>query len=115
MRHIPYAVLFAFTLALAACQQTTAQAPVAVAAPQPTGSNITPAGFRLPEGGGCANDIARFRAIQANDLETGHVNRKVYDQIAGELNQASAQCSAGNDGAARGALAGVKRRYGYPG
>lgn len=114
MRYTTPALLFTLTLFLAACQHTTAQAPVATA-PQPTGSNITPAGFRLPEGGGCANDIARFRAIQANDLETGHVNRKVYDQIAGELNQASSRCSAGNDGAARGSLAGIKRRYGYPG
>lgn len=102
-------------LALAACNQTAAPPAAPVDSGPRSASLVTPPGFRLPEGTGCAGDLARFRAVQANDLQTGHVNRTVYDRIAGELTQAEALCAAGNDGGARSALAGIKRRYGYPG
>jgi hypothetical protein len=98
---------------LTACNQT-AQAPVAPVE-RTSQSYVTPAGFKLPEGQGCSGDIARFRAVQANDLETGHVNKAVHDRIAGEINQAAALCSAGNDAGARGSLAAIKKRHGYPG
>jgi hypothetical protein len=95
------------------CNQS---APAPVAPRERTSqSYVTPADFKLPEGQGCSADIARFRAVQANDLETGHVNKSVHDRIAGEINQAAALCSAGNDAGARGALAAVKKRHGYPG
>jgi nitrous oxide reductase accessory protein NosL len=102
-------------LALAACNQS-ASAPQ----PQPpqertSASYVTPQGFRLPEGAGCSGDIARFRAVQDNDLSTGHVNQSVYNRIKVEVDQAAAQCSAGNDAGARGQLAATKRRFGYPG
>ena len=98
---------------LTACNQT---APMPVARVERTSlSTITPAGFKLPDGQGCSADIARFRAVQANDLETGHVNKSVHDRIAGEINQAEALCSAGNDAGARGSLAAIKKRHGYPG
>jgi hypothetical protein len=98
---------------LAACTQSAT-------APEPprertSASFVTPQGFRLPEGVGCSGDIARFRAVQDNDLETGHVNKSVYDRIKVEVDQAAAQCAAGNDAGARAALAGTKRRFGYPG
>ncbi len=98
---------------LAACNQSAPP-------PQPpqertSASFVTPAGFRLPEGTGCSGEIARFRAVQDNDLQTGHVNRSVYDRIRVELDQASAACAAGNDAGARGMLAATKRRFGYPG
>jgi hypothetical protein len=100
-------------LALTACNQT---APAPVAPKERTSfSYVTPPGFKLPEGQGCSGDIARFQAVQANDLETGHVNKSVHDRIAAEVNQASALCSAGNDGGARASLAAIKKRYGYPG
>lgn len=75
---------------------------------------VTPSTFRLPEGSGCSGEIARFRAVQANDLETGHVNRSVYDRIAQELAEAERTCAAGNDAGARAALRATKVRYGYP-
>lgn len=99
---------------LAACNQTRTAAPPPPAAPQ-SASLVTPPGFRLPEGTGCSGEIARFRAVQDNDLATGHVNQRVYDQIKGEVDGAAATCAAGNDGAARGQLAAIKRRHGYPG
>jgi hypothetical protein len=110
----PAAVLAATVLlALAACNQS---AP----APEPprertSASFVTPQGFRLPEGAGCSGEIARFRAVQDNDLATGHVNQSVYNRIKVEVDQAAAACAAGNDGGARGMLAATKRRFGYPG
>jgi hypothetical protein len=104
-------------LLLSACNQAAQQtAPAPQAQPARTSqSYVTPQGFRLPEGQGCAGEIARFRAVQANDLETGHVNKSVYDRVGADINQAESLCSAGNDAAARGSLAATKKRYGYPG
>jgi hypothetical protein len=109
------ACLAAIGLALSACNQTTARVEPAPDAGPRSASLVTPAGFRLPEGTGCSGELARFRAVQANDLATGHVNRAVHDRIGSELTAAEAQCAAGNDGGARAALAATKRRYGYPG
>jgi hypothetical protein len=102
-------------VALAACSQTAAPPAPAVDSGPRSASLVTPAGFRLPEGTGCSGELARFRAVQANDLQTGHVNRAVHDRIGAELTAAEAQCAAGNDAGARAALAATKRRYGYPG
>ena len=74
--------------ALAACN-SSAPPPAFSAPPQrvATGAppGVTPSSFRLPEGAGCSGDIARWQAIQSNDLQTGHVNQTVYDQIQGEI------------------------------
>jgi hypothetical protein len=102
-------------VALAGCNQSAAPPPAASVAQPQTGSLVTPANFRLPEGTGCSGDIARFRAVQDNDLATGHVNKTVHDRIGGEINQAAALCSAGNDAGARSALSATKKRFGYPG
>jgi len=103
-------------MSLAGCNQTQTAAPAPSApAPAPSSASlVTPPGFKLPEGQGCSGEIARFRAVQDNDLATGHVNQRVHDQIKGEIDQAAAVCGAGNDAGARGALAATKRRYGYP-
>jgi hypothetical protein len=108
-------VLVPALLLLAACNQSSAP-PSAAAQGQPQqASLVTPPGFQLPEGQGCSGEIARFRAVQDNDLATGHVNRTVHERIKGEIDQAAATCAAGNDAGARGQLAAVKRRHGYPG
>lgn len=105
-------------LALAACNPS-AQPPVASAPPQlaPTGAppGVTPSSFHLPEGVGCSGDVARWQAIQNNDLQTGHVDRSVYDQIQGEINTAAAACQAGRDAESRTMISASKRRHGYPG
>jgi len=110
------AVLAAFPLilALAACQTTEPPAPAAAAKQEPRGVSITPSNFKLPEGAGCTGDIARFRAIQANDLETGHTTKPVYDMIEGEMKKAEALCAAGNSGAASAHVRATKSRFGYP-
>jgi hypothetical protein len=99
-------------LFLGACQSTS-ETP----APQrqePRGVTPTPTSFRLPEGAGCTGDIARFRAIQANDLETGHTTKSVYDQIEAEMKRAEALCAAGQSGAASAHVRATKSRFGYP-
>jgi len=117
MRSILAAAAFAAALAtaLAGCNQTQTAAPAQPPAQPQSASLVTRPDFKLPEGTGCSGEIARFRAVQDNDLETGHVNRKVYDQIKGEVDQAAATCAAGNDAGARSALTAIKRRHGYPG
>jgi hypothetical protein len=90
----------------APAQQTSTPAPGSVA--------VTPQDFHLPEGGGCAGEIARYRAIQDNDLSMGHVARRVYDQIKVEVAAAERECSAGHDAKARAMVIASKKRHGYP-
>jgi hypothetical protein len=99
--------------ALGACQ-TTSTPETPAAKQEPRGVSITPSNFKLPEGAGCTGDIARFRAIQANDLETGHTTKPVYDQIEGEMKKAEAMCAGGNSGGASAYVRATKSRFGYP-
>jgi hypothetical protein len=82
--------------------------------PAPGSRSVTPPGFQLPQGGNCANEIARYRAIQENDLAMGHVAQSVYNQIKNEIAAAERECSAGNDAKARGMVVNSKRKHGYP-
>lgn len=113
-----YAFILGSALGLAACQTTSPPPAPAAAAPspkqEPRGVSVTPSNFKLPEGAGCSGDIARFRAIQANDLETGHTTKPVYDQIEAEMKKADALCAAGNSGAASAHVRTTKSRFGYP-
>lgn len=99
-------------LALAACNQT---APVPDApAPRPGTLAVTPESFQMPQGSGCSGDIARWKAIQDNDLAMGHVSQTVYNQIAGEIGKAQSACAAGRDAEASGLIAASRKRHGYP-
>ena len=98
-------------LALSGCN---ASAPSALAPTAETGAGVTPSSFRMPEGAGCAGEIARWKAIQDNDLATGHVTKSVHDRIAGDIAQASAACQAGRDSEARGLVRASRVRNGYP-
>lgn len=106
--------------ALAGCHSTGPSA-VAVAAPPPAAPSgyatqaYTPQGFKLPEGGGCSGDIARWQAIQDNDYKSGNVSLAVYNQIKGDIASASAACSAGRDAEARRIISSSRARHGYPG
>lgn len=117
MTALRLAFVAASALTLAACNATT-QAPApqsAVSSNAQRTSGVTPDGFRLPQGAGCAGEVARFQAIQDNDLATGHVSQSVYDRIKGEIAQADAACSAGRDAEARSLIAASRKRHGYPG
>jgi hypothetical protein len=105
------APLVAACFALAACN---APAPQASALPAPGSVAVTPPGFRLPEGTDCSAKIARYRAVQDNDLSMGHVVQSVYNQIKRETDAASTVCAAGRDAEAKSRVAASQRRHGYP-
>jgi hypothetical protein len=97
--------------ALAACN---APAPQASAPPAPGSVAVTPSGFQMPEGADCSAKIARYRAVQDNDLSMGHVVQSVYNQIRRETDAASKVCAAGSDAEAKSMVAASERRHGYP-
>lgn len=97
-------------LALAGCNATTPPPP-----PPASGAvAVTPPISTLPQGEGCAGAVARWKAIQSNDLAMGHVTRPVYDRIQGEIAEAETACAAGRDAEARGLVAASRQRHGYP-
>ncbi len=108
------ALALATFVGLSACNASPPP-PVYVAPPPPASTNVTPSSFRMPEGAGCSGDVARWRAIQDNDLQMGHVNRSVYDQIQGEIGEAAAACEAGRGAQASAMVRASKARHGYPG
>lgn len=97
-------------LAVAGCTQM-ASAPSA----PPPGMipGVTPNTFRMPIGSGCAGEIAQFRAVMKNDVDTGNVGDAVYTRAMADTDRADSACSAGRDGEARTSLASTKSRYGY--
>ena len=105
------APLLAASLGLAAC---SAPAPQASPPPAPGSVVVTPPGFQLPEGADCSGKIARYRAVQDNDLSMGHVAQSVYNQIKRETDAASKACAAGRDAEAKSMVAASQRRHGYP-
>ncbi|HLW92340.1 MAG TPA: hypothetical protein VKS78_13715 [Roseiarcus sp.] len=99
-------------LLLAGCN---APAPVASAPPPaPASVDVTPSNFTMPSGTGCAADIARYRAIQNNDLAMGHVAQSVYNQIKSEIAAAEQVCASGKDAEARAMIIASRKRHGYP-
>lgn len=111
------ALLPAILLALAGCNAPRATPPQASSlppAPASTPSGVTPQGFRMPEGEGCAGEVARWRAIQDNDLATGHVSRQVYERIQKDIAAAQAACAAGREAEATNIVRASRVRHGYP-
>ncbi|MGJ0507841.1 MAG: hypothetical protein ACR652_12110 [Methylocystis sp.] len=114
MRHsaLP-AVTLALAAALAGCNAARQTGPV-IDPPGPP--RPAPAAQQtLPEGAGCSGAIARYRSVMENDLSMGHVNQSVYSQIQGEISEAAAACSAGQDARAVSLVRASKTRHGYPG
>jgi curli biogenesis system outer membrane secretion channel CsgG len=101
-------------VACAALTACNAPAPQASAPPTPGSVAVTPPGFQLPEGTDCSGKIARYRAVQDNDLSMGHVAQSVYNQIKRETDAASKVCAAGRDAEAKSMVASSQRRHGYP-
>ena len=98
---------------LAACNSSAPPPPPEPVAP--ASRSVTPPSFKLPEGAGCTGAIARYRAIQENDLSMGHVNQSVYSQIQSEIAGAEQACAAGDDAKAQSLVRASKARHGYPG
>jgi hypothetical protein len=75
---------------------------------------VTPPSFQMPGGSGCAGEIARYRAVQDNDLAMGHVAKSVYLQIKREIDAAEKVCGAGQDAKATAMIHASEARHGYP-
>jgi len=107
------ALLAAFAaLGLAGCNSV---GPAPGAAPPTPGSIVVaPSNFQMPQGGGCAGEIARYRAVQDDDLAMGQIAQSVYDQVHAEIAAAAEACSAGRDGEARAMILASRKRHGYP-
>jgi len=97
-------------LALAGCNRTASAPP---APPPGAVPGVTPNTFAMPTGTGCAGEIARFRAVLANDVQTGNVNQSVANRANPDLDRASAACSAGREGEALSIVSAAKTRIGY--
>jgi hypothetical protein len=89
-------------------------APQAAAPPAPGSVAVTPQGFQLPDAGDCKASIARYRAVQDNDLSMGHVAKSVYTQIQHEIAAAETACAAGHDAQAKAMITASEQRHGYP-
>jgi hypothetical protein len=100
-------------LTLAACNASNPP-PATPAAPAPGSLLVAPSDFKMPRGGGCAGEIARYEAVQNDDLAMGQIAQSVYDQIHGEIQTAAQACSAGRDGEARAMIMASRKRHGYP-
>ena len=105
---LPLAALAA-GLALTGCNETNSEGmtPTTAAATAPSSS------FGLPPGAPCSGEIGRYDAVVKDDLRTGNVEQKVYDQIQRELARAVAACSAGKGGDAHALVAASKSKHGY--
>ena len=75
---------------------------------------FTPQDFHMPEGSGCAGDVARWQAVQENDYSSGNIGLPIYHKIQGEIAQAAAACSAGHDAQASAMVHQSRARHGYP-
>ena len=107
------ALLAAFAaLCLTACN--SAGPTPAAAPPAPNSLAVAPSNFQMPQGAGCAGDIARYRAVQNDDLAMGQIAQTVYDQVHKEIADAEQACSAGRDGEARAMILASRKRHGYP-
>ena len=70
--------------------------------------------MELAAGSDCAGAVARYRAVQENDLAMGHVNKSVYAQIRREIDEAEKLCAAGQDVKATSMIRASQARHGYP-
>ena len=75
---------------------------------------FAPPSLQMAVGDGCSGVIARYRAVQDNDLSMGHVNKSVYAQIKREIEAAEQACSAGQDAKATSMIRASQARHGYP-
>ncbi len=84
------------------------------APPTPGSILVAPSNFQMPQGGGCSGEIARYRAVQDDDLAMGQIAQSVYNQIHGEIAEAAQACSAGRDAQASAMILASRKRHGYP-
>ena len=99
-------------LTLAGCNSSGP--PPSAVAPAPNSLVVAPSNFQMPQGSGCAGEVARYRAVQDDDLAMGQIAQSVYNQIHAETAAAAQACSAGHDQEARSMILASRKRHGYP-
>lgn len=106
-------LLIAFAaLLLGGCNAMAATAQAAD--PAPALSDVAARSFQMAAGEGCADVIARYRAVSDSDGASGNLARSVYTLVKKEIAAADAECAAGQDAQARAAIIESRRRHGYP-
>ena len=98
-------------LALAGCNASALLPDAAVVTPAASDASAAAA---LPEGGNCTGDIARYRAVQDQDLRMGHVAQSVYNKVKAEIAAAERECDAGHEARSRAMIIESRKRHGYP-
>ena len=109
MTRIALSLVVFSTLGLAACDATDG----AGMAPTTNVAAASPSSFGLPPGAPCSGEIGRYDSVVRDDLRTGNVEQKVYDQIEKDVARAAAACSAGKGGEAHALITASKARHGY--
>ena len=93
-------------LALAGCN---------AAAPPAAAPGAPPQAAALPAAGGtCQAHIARYRAVQEQDIATGNIAAGVYAQVKAETDAAAEQCAAGRQAQAEAMIRASEAKHGYP-
>lgn len=108
MTRIVFPLLVVSTLGLAACNATDGGM-----APTTAVASASPSSLGLPPGAPCSGEIGRYDSVVRDDLRTGNVEQKVYDQIEKDVARASAACGAGKGGEAHAIVAASKAKHGY--
>lgn len=109
MIRIAFSLVVVSALGLAACDATDG----AGMAPRTAVAAASPSSFGLPPGAPCSSEIGRYDSVVKDDLRTGNVEQKVYDQIEKDLARAAAACSAGKGGEAHALVVASKSKHGY--
>lgn len=103
--------LVGLALCLASCNE--ASGPMATGPVTTAAGSVASSSLGLPPGAPCSGEIARYESVVRDDLRTGNVEQKVYDQIQVELKRAAAACRAGHGGEAHAIVTASKSRHGY--
>ena len=61
----------------------------------------------------CGGELATFRSIIDSDVQTGNVNKSVYNRMVPEVARLTQLCRSGHDAEAVRGLHALKSRYGY--
>jgi hypothetical protein len=69
-------------------------------------------GLAAAGGADCSAKIARYRAVQDNDLPIGHVVQSVHIQIKREKDATSGVCADGREAEARSMVVASQKRHG---
>ena len=106
---LTFAAAMGAALALAGCNETNG----AGMSPETSVAAAPGSSFHVPPGAPCSSEINHYESVVKDDLQTGNVEQKVYDQIQKELARAAAACSAGRGSEAHSIVAGSKAKHGY--